>query len=148
MCAKINFYQPTGAVTPLNVSTPSPVPENTFGSGYRVLRDAMGRPIPRSVDRDCAGRNATSVKGSSPEKQYLPWWPSEYVAAKATSIRSLMDATGVQDHGMYRRLVKELGRSPESRSGMIQTRKARLITKSRARSFGEFRCLHSSREVV
>ena len=37
-------------------------------SRYRVLREVLSRGSPRSVDRECAGRNASSVKVSSPVK--------------------------------------------------------------------------------
>ena len=57
--------------------TPSPVSGNTFGSLYRVLRGSS-RGALRSVDRNCAGRHASSVKGSSPDKHVFLWWPSQY----------------------------------------------------------------------
>jgi hypothetical protein len=116
MCARQSWHQPTGE---------SPVRGNRVPVGaaygcdqrtpsrYRVLREALSRGRPRSVDREYAGRNATSVKVSSPEIHSLPWWPSTYVAAKATpAFRKKAGTTGVQVHGMSTRLMSEPGRSP------------------------------------
>ena len=116
MCARQSWHQPAGE---------SPVRESRVPVGaayscdqrtpsrYRVLREALSRGRPRSVDREYAGRNAPSVKVSSPEIQYLPWWPSTYVAAKAApAIRKDTGTTGVQVHGMSTRLMSEPGRSP------------------------------------
>lgn len=94
---------------------------NTVRSRYRVLRAAMGRPIPRSVDRNCAGLNAkskdSSVKGSSPDKHLISV-VAEQVCSSEGSTRwpRATGTTGVQDLGMYRRLILELGRSLEGRS--------------------------------
>ena len=49
-------------------------------SRYRVLR-GLSRGSLRSVDRECAGRNASCVKGSSPVKHPVPWWPSKYLSS-------------------------------------------------------------------
>jgi hypothetical protein len=116
-----------------------PASGNTFGSLYRVLRGSS-RGALRSVDRECAGRNAISVKGSSPDKQDLPWWPSQYEEAKATSNatrtlsrvalrvlaergqRLAFDTTGVQDHGMYTRPAAERERSARGRITAIRPR--------------------------
>ena len=88
---------------------------------YRVLRAAPPRGGPRSVDRDCVGRNAeVGVKGLSPDKQYIPWWPSRYDRdrgtgrAKATLV-PWASTTGVLDHGMRRRPMAKRERSAESR---------------------------------
>jgi hypothetical protein len=78
-------------------------------SRYRVLREASSRGDPRSVDRECAGRNAkSSVKEVEPRQS----------AHSVVAERVLMDrgnsasegstsreagTTGVQDHGMYTR---------------------------------------------
>ena len=51
-------------------------------SWYQVLRVAVSRGTPRSVDRECAGRNASSVKVSSQGSHLFPWWPSQYEEAK------------------------------------------------------------------
>ena len=110
----------------------SPASGNTFGSLYRVLRGSS-RGALRSVDRECAGRNAKSVKGPSPDNQFFPWWPSQYEEAKAASNatralsrvaprvltergqRLAFDTTGVQDHGMYTRPAAERERSARGR---------------------------------
>ena len=127
--------------------SPSPARGNTVRSRYRVLR-VMGRPIVRSVDRDCAGPKALSgLKGSSPDKHYVPWWLSVYIATKATPVwnfESPHGTTGVQDLGMYRRLILELGRSLEGRSLKIRFSGQRLRSKSKNIPSREVRCLHSS----
>jgi hypothetical protein len=88
---------------------------------YRVLRAAPSRGGPRSVDRDCAGRNAEAgVKGLSPDKQTVPWWPSRYERDQSTGRAKAAPApwvgtTGVLDHGMYRRPTAKRERSAESR---------------------------------
>lgn len=167
MCAK--HFKPLSTSRCRDVSedkTPSPARGNTVRSRYRVLRAAMGRPIPRSVDRDCAGPKAkpkgSSLKGSSPDKLYLPWWPSNYGAAKATPERNPAHAkatehasphgtTGVQDLGMYRRLILELGislrgRSRKSRQSLLRIRfdGQGFEPKSKTTPGREVRCLHSS----
>ena len=139
--------------------TPSPARGNTVRSRYRVLRAAMERSIPRSVDRNCAGPKAkpkgSSLKGSSPDKQYLPWWPSVYEAAKATPewkpdstamsiLPSPHGTTGVQDLGMYRRLILELGISLRGRSGKVRFNEQRFISEFKITPLREVRCLHSS----
>jgi hypothetical protein len=129
----------------------SPVRGNTVRSRYRVLRAAMGRPIPRSVDRDCAGPKAkpkgSSLKGTSPDKHYVPWWPSVYGAAKATpewNLESPHGTTGVQDLGMYRRLILELGISLRGRARLLRFDGQRIKPKSKIIPSREVRCLHSS----
>ena len=80
-------------------------------SPYRVLR-GLSRGRLRSVDRECAGRNASCVKGSSPVKLNVPWWPSESTNREGNiNGFNTVGTTGVIDHGMYTRLVSELGRS-------------------------------------
>src|SRR5208283_388308 len=107
----------------------SPEPGNTVRSGYRVLRAAMGRPIPRSVDRNHAGRNAkpegSSVKRLSPVKHVSLWWPSQYEEAKATPAVPAQPVqgtgtTGVREHGMYVRLLGERRRSLVGRAGSLK----------------------------
>jgi hypothetical protein len=160
MCAK--HLKPVSTSRCGDVSedkTPSPARGNTVRSRYRVLRAAMGRPIPRSVDRDCAGPKAkpkgSSLKGSSPDKPYVPWWPSVYAAAKATPEWSLGRAatheptnphgtTGVQDLGMHRRLILELGISLQGRSRPIRFSGQGLKPESKIIPSREVRCLHSS----
>lgn len=100
---------------------PRPVRRKTHRL-YRVLRVAPSRGGPRSVDRDCAGRNADAgVKGLSPDKPHLPWWPSRYGRgqntdrAKAALTLKRVGTTGVLDHGMYRRPTSKRERSAPSR---------------------------------
>ena len=133
-------------------STSSFARRNTIRSRYRVLCAAMGRPIPQSVDRDCAGRNAkpkgSSVKGSSSDKQ-----PNFVVAERLLisegTIRWRMPSgtTGVQDHGMYRRQLLELERSLEGRTRKLKFKGQEIILKSKITPSREVRWPHSSEEV-
>ena len=153
MCARKSWHQPTGE---------SPVRGNrdeagsAFGynlpepSRYRVLRAARSRGRPRSVDRECAGHNALGVKGSSPVRHLVPWWPSVYTAAKAASTAYAVGTTGVLDHGMYTRLMSEPGRSPRGGAHLCQGSLAAgqgMIAKSATSARGEVRSGHSSEEV-
>jgi hypothetical protein len=113
------------------VMPPSPFPGNgTTGgvalscysrasSGYRVLRAARPRGRPRSVDRECAGRNAISVKAVEPRQAtnfcggracMKDRLNSGHAKATFTSLKEV-GTTGVRDHGMYTRLVTECLRS-------------------------------------
>lgn len=98
-----------------------PAPQKTH-CGYRVLREAPSRGGPRSVHRDCAGRNAEAgVKGLSPDKHAVPWWPSRYGRGQNTGRAKAASAlwagtTGVLDHGMCRRPTAKRERSAESRA--------------------------------
>ncbi len=147
---------------------PSPASGNTFGSLYRVLRGSS-RGALRSVDRECAGRNASSVKGSSPDNQVFPWWPSQYEEAKAASRatrvpagtaprlltergqRLARDTTGVQDHGMSTRPAAERERSARSRTTFVRPRSRAdeqgVTPKFQAILPAEVRCARSSGEV-
>jgi hypothetical protein len=78
-------------------------------SRYRVLRGAPGGAL-RSVDRECAGRNATSVKDVEPRQSALSV-VAELVcsdrgnpAGEGNTSRTA-GTTGVQDHSMYTRQV-------------------------------------------
>jgi len=147
----------------------SPVGGNTSGSPYRVLRESP-RGAARSVDRDCAGRNAPSVKGSSPDRQPFPWWPSQYEEAKAAprvqrapcraAAESVSDSTlqrrtggttGVLDHGMYRRPAAERERSARGQANAVRPRpkvsEQGVTTKFKTIPQAEVRCSHSSEEV-
>ena len=149
--------------------SPSPVCGNTFGSQYRVLR-GLSRGRLRSVDRKCAGRNAYGVKGSSPDRQLVPWWPSQYGEAKAistgprdqwrsamvgvqrrTSQRRPVGTTGVLDHGMYTRSTAERERSVLGRITKLRPRSrvSEQGVKSEFKTIPdtEVRCSRSSEEV-
>jgi hypothetical protein len=148
--------------------TPSPVGGNTFWSLYRVLRGSP-RGALRSVDRNCSGRNAPSVKVSSPDKQLFPWWPSNYGAAKAASDgprvpcvtaevsppgrtpqRRPSGTTGVQVHGMFRRPAAERERSARGRASFrprLKVSEQGVTTEFKTIPRAEVRCLHSSGEV-
>jgi hypothetical protein len=153
-----------------DVPSRSPVSGNSERSLYRVLRLAP-RGAGRSVDRERAGRNASSVKGPSPDKQSFPWWPSQYQEAKAaprsarvpsgTVVESVSDSTrqrpdlgttGVQDRGMYARPAVERERAvrrrtketrPRSRAGGQGVTSKSTLAILRA----AVRCAHSSDEV-
>jgi len=124
---------------------------------YRVLRAAPSRGGPRSVDRDCAGRNAEAgVKGLSPDKRRVLWWPSRYDRdqnngrAKAALTRKV-GTTGVLDHGMYSRPTSKRERSAQSRAGAPRPRLSDVRQGVNAESTSilsaEVRCLHSSSEA-
>ena len=153
MCARKSWHQPAGE---------SPVRGNRdeartavccdwrSSSRYRVLRAARSRGRPRSVDRECAGHNASCVKGSSPVNHLVPWWPSVYAAAKAASTALAVGTTGVLDHGMYTRLMSEPGRSPRGGAQPCQCSSAAEqggVAKFAVSARGEVRSGHSSEEV-
>jgi len=119
-------------------------------SPYRVLR-GLSRGSLRSVDRECAGRNASCVKGSSPVKRPLPWWPSEWTNREGSiGGRKTVGTTGVLDHGMYTRLMSEPGRSLRGGARLCQgfsVAKQGLIAKPATSARGEVRSRHSSNEV-
>jgi hypothetical protein len=144
MCAKrfLNHGQPAGATLRL-ISGSSPARVKTIRSRYRVLSQ-IRRRIGLSVNRDCAGPKALNgLKGSSPDKQNFPRWPSKYRAAKA--IPGFFPGTsGVQGLGMYRRLIMELGRSLGSRKRIAKFSRQRLKSKLKITLLKEVRCLHSS----
>jgi hypothetical protein len=117
MCAKQSLRQSVREAT-LAVSTdgvmPRLAPGNTIESGYPNWR-LSPRGSSRSPVRNDAGRNAkprgSSVKVSSPVKRAVLEWSSYYADAKTTPEGDTEGAPGVQGHGMYRRLLQELGRS-------------------------------------
>lgn len=142
MCAGQSYQQPTDE---------SSVTGNTVRSVYRVLRGSSQGEL-RSVNRNPAGRNATSVKVLSPVKHFSPWWPSNYLAAKATSEVCYTTSvgsgtTGVRVHGMLERLLMKPRRSPEGRSRLSRYFRQDVMFKSKTNLFGEVRCFHSSWEV-
>lgn len=78
-------------------------------SRYRVLRGAPRGDL-RSVDRECAGRNATSVKEVEPRQSSHSvvaervWVDRSNPASEGSTGREA-GTTGVQDHSMYTRQV-------------------------------------------
>lgn len=79
-------------------------------SRYRVLRVASPRGGPRSVDRECAGRNATSVKDVEPRQtdrsvvaERVSTRPGDRLSEGSTGREA--GTTGVQDHSMHTRQV-------------------------------------------
>ena len=150
MCAKQSYHLPADARGGLTAVISSSARGNTVRSRYRVL-GALPRGNGLSVDRECAGRNATSVKGSSPEKHYVPRWSSKYEAAKTiprvTDTVATWGIAGVQDHGMYTRQMMELGRSAEGEASKPRVRGQGFAAKSETTSTAEVRWLRSSREV-
>ena len=152
MCARRSWHQPAGE-SPVRGNRDSKAANGRSlctPSRYRVLR-GLSRGKLRSVDREYVGRNASSVKVSSPVKQTVPWWPSKYVVAKATSAsRKGADTTGVQVHGMYTTLMSEPGRSPRVEAQFSQcllNHGQGLKAKFETNSLGEVRSHHSSDEV-
>jgi hypothetical protein len=155
MCARQSWHQPAGE-RPVRGNRLRPEAasccDRADGSRYRVLREAMSRGIPRSVDRECAGRNAKSVKVSSPVKQ-LRSVVAEQVCSSEGSIDDprVVGTTGVQVRGMYTRLMSEPGRSPAA--GAQQTSQRFLAqgqgmkAKFWVSAAGEVRSRRSSGEV-
>ncbi len=124
---------------------------------YRVLRAASSRGGPRSVDRDCAGRNAEAgVKGLSPDNRSVPWWPSRYDRdqnigrAKAAFVDEA-STTGVRGHGMYSRPTSKRERSAQSRAGAPRPRlrdvRQGVNAESASILSAEVRCPRSSDEA-
>ncbi len=124
-------------------------------SQYRVLRPPP-RGGGRSVDRDCAGRNATSVKDVEP-RQSSRSVVVEHVSKTGESLVSEDNTsreagtTGVQDHGMYRRSMTEhlrsASRGVEAKRPRPQTEGQGLRPKSEVIPDAEVRCLHCSCEA-
>lgn len=147
MCAKQSLRQPVRRTTDLTVPVSSLIPGNTIRSGYHSWRFTP-RGVRRSPVRNDAGRNALSgVKVSSPVKQTVPGWPSEYVAAKAAPSTSVGGTLGVQVHGMYRRLFQELGRSPSVSSTKRTSFAQDVMLKCKVIWRREVRWFRSSEEV-
>jgi hypothetical protein len=125
-------------------------------SWYRVLR-LSSRGDGRSVDRDCAGRNATSVKEVEPRQsdcsvvaeQVFTSQPEHRLREGNTGRK--VGTTGVQDHGIHRRPVTEhlssAGSRAEAKRPWPQTKGQGLKPKSEETLSAEVRCLHSSGEA-
>ncbi len=119
---------------------------------YRVLRAAPPRGGPRSVDRDCAGRNAdVGVKGLSPENRIVSVMAEPVCIRRRQHSLARVSVTGVLDHGMYRRPVSKRERSAEGRAGAPRPRlrDARQGVNAESASIltAEVRCLRSSDEA-
>lgn len=139
MCAQPNLYQPTDE---------SSVIGKSYGSMYRVLRAAVSRDIPRSVHRDHAGRNATSVKGLSPDKQsnFCGGRASMWTRRQHRNTQWVSGTTGVRDHGMYGRLIQELGRTARNGRNPLNIRQG-IMAKSDVTFPVVVRRLNCSEEV-
>ncbi len=130
---------------------PSPACGNTVWSQYRVLR-GLSRGRLRSVDRECAGRNALSgVKVSSPDKLLISGM-AEQVCSSEGNIDSdwAIGVPGVQVHGMYTRLMLEPERSlltAEANAMPLQAGWQMQRHKSVFAARREVRCRRSSEEV-
>lgn len=94
-------------------------------SRYRVLRVASPRGDPRSVDRECAGRNARSVKDVEPRKTVCSVanqrevvaehvWKSPGNRLSEGNTDRKVGTAGVQDHSMHTRQVAVRLRSAAS----------------------------------
>ena len=125
-------------------------------SQYRVLRAVPPRGGPRSVDRDCAGRNATSVKVSSPVNHLISVvaehvFEGDQKSPSEGNTHLRVGTTGVQVHGMYRGLVTERKRSAPSRTEAkrpwSRANGQGVMSKSGAILRAEVRCPHSSGEA-
>ena len=124
-------------------------------SRYRVLRGAS-RGALRSVDRECAGRNATSVKDVEPRQTHSSVvaervWPSPGNRLSEGSTSRKAGTTGVQDHGMYTRQVAVRLRSAAS---LVATPRPKPATDEEglrpnfpATTLAEVRCSRSSDEA-
>ncbi len=127
-------------------------------SQYRVLR-WPSRGGGRSVDRDYAGRNASSVKEVEPRQSDRFRGGRAGMTdrlnpgqAKAIPVPSRgTGTTGVQDHSMHRGPVTEHVRSARSRADAQRPRPRvsgqGLRPKSKAILHAEVRCLHCSDEA-
>ena len=152
MCVVKSCTQPVGE-SPTRGNGTTEEAASSCGSGessrYRVLGVAS-RGAGLSVDRNCAGRNANSeagVKVSSPDNNLRGGGPS---MEQGTQHRRLakVGTTGVQVHGMYRRLSTEHKRSASSRGchfiSSPSSQRQGMKAKVRVILEAEVRCPHSS----
>ena len=127
-------------------------------SRYRVLREASPRGGPRSVDRECAGRNAKcSVKEVEPRQsarsvanqrevvaEHVSASPGDRLSEGSTGREA--GTTGVQDHSMHARQVAVRLRSAATLAVAPRPRPATdgegLRPNSAAASSAEVRCPH------
>ena len=151
----------TGPLTRPNQSADGSVAERVLEQSlfHRSAPIDTERPPHGSVDRDCAGRNATSVKVVEP-RQSCPFRggrarTSDRLnsghAEAASALLFGVGTTGVQDHSMYRRLVTERKRSAPSRTEAkrpwSRANGQGVMSKSGAILRAEVRCPHSSGEA-
>ena len=130
-------------------------------SRYRVLRGAP-RGALRSVDRECAGRNATSVKDVEPRQSDRSVanqrevvaervWTSPGNRLSEGSTGRKAGTTGVQDHSMHTRQVAVRLRSAAPLVDAPRPRPAidgeGLRPNSAAMTLAEVRCLHMRLEA-
>jgi hypothetical protein len=150
------------------MASTSPVRENRATGGaasccdsrapsrYRVLREASPRGGPRSVDRECAGRNATSVKDVEPRQshssvvaEHVSASPGNRLSEGSTGRKA--GTTGVQDHSMHTRQVAVRLRSAATLAVSPRPRPATdgegLRPNSAAASSAEVRCPHRRLEA-
>ena len=124
-------------------------------SRYRVLRGAS-RGALRSVDRECAGRNATSVKAVEPRQTVRSVVAERVCVCRGNSdsegsISRKAGTTGVQDHSMYTRQVAVRLRSAAS---LVVSPRPKPATDEEglrpnfpAMTSAEVRCSHTSDEA-
>lgn len=124
-------------------------------SRYRVLRGAS-RGALRSVDRECAGRNASSVKAVEPRQSARSVvaeqvWPSPGNRLSEGSTSRMAGTTGVQDHGMYTQQVTVRLRSAAPLAASPRPKPAAdeegLRPNFQAMTSAEVRCSRSSDEA-
>jgi hypothetical protein len=148
MCVVESCAQPVGESPTLGNGTPEQAASGCSSresSRYRVLGVAS-RGAGLSVDRNCVGRNAPSVKVSSPDNNLRGGGPSMKQGTQHRRPQSV-GAAGVQVHGMYRRLSTEHKRSASSRGRSTSDPSSQsqgLKAKVRVILQAEVRCPHSS----
>jgi hypothetical protein len=129
-------------------------------SRYRVLR-GTSRGVLRSVDRECAGRNATSVKAVEPRQSAMfrggragmdDRLDSGHAKAALTLLAEEVGTTGVRDHGMHTRQVAVRLRSAASLVATPRPKPAAdeggFTPNFPAMTSAEVRCPHSSVEAA
>ena len=143
---------------------------NTERSLYRVLR-LTSRGVGRSVNRECAGRNATSVKGIEPRqtvnlrggraimkkrRQYRPspgslWGVQRKRLRIARGPADESTPPGSKTTACIQRPAMERERSARGRANAVGSRLQvggqGVMTKSKTIPQAEVRCSHRSEEV-
>src|SRR5262249_52414611 len=135
MCVSTKLTSASGCGgTELN---PSPVDVRALSpASYRVLREPrVARGTPRSVDRKCAGRNAS--EGIEPRQTRVAVVAELVFDSEGDTEANGRSTTGVQVHSMHTRLMLETERS---RGGGRQVmRPARPLTQGRKPRAGSHR---------